>query len=123
MAHFDGLPVPMLPISHLYWRIEKPFTYFSDVDAGHVVRIRAGFITDFASVPRLLWSLYPRWGSYGYAAIVHDYLYGEDTQVATREIADQIFFEAMRVQGVPLLRANVLYFAVRFGGGFSWRTK
>jgi len=68
-----------------------------------------GFVTDFASIPRPLWWLLPKWGKYGKAAVIHDYLYRHKTyDVKTslggslrvpigRKRADQIMLEAMAV--------------------------
>jgi len=39
------------------------------------ITIPKGFVTDYASVPRYLWWLYPPVGGYDDAAVVHDYLY------------------------------------------------
>lgn len=130
MAHFEGLPVPMTPISNFHWRIESPFIYFSDIGNGFQVQIRAGFITDFASIPKIFWPLYPPWNySYGYAAVVHDYLYSADehrfsdgSHKTTREIADRIFLEAMQVLGTPRLRSEMLYTAVKWFGQRRWST-
>lgn len=41
------------------------------------IEVAAGFETDFASVPRLLWVAFPKWGTYGNVAVVHDWLYLE----------------------------------------------
>lgn len=41
---------------------------------GNIV-VPEGFITDFASIPRFLWSIYPPTGRYQEAAVIHDWLY------------------------------------------------
>lgn len=114
-----------------HWRVAQAFRY----DIGHKgsqqwVTVPAGYLTDGASVPRLFWSLLPPWGSYGQAAVVHDLLceylsivdHGQPKAIS-RERADQIFDEAMRVLRVPdLTRLSLsegvsLYRSV--GGGSS----
>ena len=70
-----------------------------------------GFITDFASVPRLLWWLFPPSGAYNRATVVHDYLCTQDT--CSRFMADAVFREAMRELGVPRWRRVAMYYAVR----------
>jgi hypothetical protein len=73
-----------------------------------------GFVTDFASIPRVFWSVLRPDGIYTYAAIVHDYLYWE--QPVARETADEIFKFAMedfRVDGATIA---AIYAAVRVGG-------
>ena len=63
------------------WRVYEGFGYHTDIDRHFiatgpwVVEIPNGFITDFASVPRLFWNIFPPIGNYRNAAIVHDYLY------------------------------------------------
>jgi hypothetical protein len=44
-------------------------------DTGKIVTVPAGFVTDFASIPRPFWSILPTWGKYGPPAVVHDFLY------------------------------------------------
>ena len=70
----------------------KEFGWDPDVGQEHEyapVRVPIGFVTDFASVPRLFWSLLRPDGLYAYAAVVHDYLYWE--QPIAKEKADNIF--------------------------------
>lgn len=63
------------------WRLNKDFTFKIYVkSAGKVFRfeiiIKAGFETDFASIPKLLWWLYsPEDCRYNKAAIGHDVMY------------------------------------------------
>jgi hypothetical protein len=92
-----------------HWRVAQAFKYFiGSEDSQQWVTVPAGYLTDGASVPRVFWSLLPPWGTYGQAAVVHDLLceylsivdHGQ-VQAITRERADQIFNEAMRVLGVP----------------------
>lgn len=76
----------------------------------------AGTVTDLASVPRLLWVVFPPHGRYAKAAIVHDYLYAN--AIGTKSGADRIFLEAMGVLRVPTWRRRLIYGAVRlFGRG------
>lgn len=92
-----------------------------------LVEVEAGFDTDYASVPRALWSLYPPDGDYTPAAVVHDALYWHQATrehggyPVTRAQADAVFLEAMAALGLPLLRRRLLHRAVRLGGGAAWR--
>lgn len=78
-------------------------------------RVPRGFVTDFASIPKFIWSLYPPHGQYTRAAIIHDYLYQD--QLVARKIADQVFKEQMQNDGVSWFTRNVFYLAVRTFGG------
>lgn len=95
------------------WRLIKDFVYITD--AGIRIVIPAGFVTDFASVPRIFWTILPPAGSYGPAAVLHDFLYR--THAATKDRADRYFFEAMTNLGVPTWKRYVMYNAVHYFGG------
>ena len=70
-------------------------------------------------MPRILWSIIPRWGKYGNAAVIHDYCYWE--QKYTRKRADEIFREAMCVLEVSRFQKALLYYLVRLFGWIHWR--
>ena len=103
------------------WRVVEDFTYVVGSRKLGVwkVEIPAGFETDFASVPRALWWLFPPAGKWGKSAVVHDRLYR--TGWASRAVADAIFLEAMHVLGVGRCKRLVMYFAVRLCGGPSYK--
>lgn len=86
-----------------------------------VVEVPAGFVTDFASVPRALWPLVPKIGPYNMAAVVHDWLYREHPRGWTRAQADAVFYDLMIEDGVSKLRAATMYAAVRAGAWWAWR--
>ena len=74
------------------------------------ITVPAGFTFDVASVPRFAWWLYPRWGRYAEAALVHDYLCTGDT---CRKEADKLFYKHMREDGVLRVHAWIMYACVR----------
>ena len=78
--------------------------------------VPAGFRTDFATVPRMVTWLVPRFGAYTLAAILHDWLCSEGIRsgvVSARE-ADGIFRRVMRESGVPVLRRWRMWAGVRW---------
>src|SRR5688572_10892672 len=75
------------------WTLEAGFSWRGPDDE---IRIPAGFVTDFASIPRALWWLYPPTGRWGRAAVIHDWLYRKQTR--SRAEADAIFLEGMRAR-------------------------
>lgn len=98
------------------WRVMKGFRYYvGDKDSNKWVDIPRGYLVDGASVPRILWGLIPPWGRYGAATIVHDILCeylsltldGRPCKI-TREQADNILFEAMRVLDVDTEQYNLI---------------
>ncbi len=82
------------------------------------VTVPAGFVTDFASIPRPFFSLLRPDGDYVYAAIVHDYMYW--MQNHPRAIADDIFRRGMEDFGVATGTITTIYGTVRAGGGLAW---
>ena len=102
------------------WRLFKEFTYHIGSEySNDYVHVPTGFITDFASVPWVLWAWLPSWGKYGKAAVVHDYLY--QTSQRSRKEADDIFYEAMLVGGTKRWKAKLMYYGVRFFAWLAWR--
>lgn len=105
-----------------HWRVLREFRFWSHIPRlGRVwVTVPAGYLTDGASVPRLLWSLIPPWGQYGQAAVVHDLLCeylrvmtdaGELVAI-TRAECDQLFLVAMQVLQVPQPRCGAMHAGV-----------
>lgn len=105
-----------------YWRVLKGFRYYLGTKGSNRwVYVPAGYLTDGASVPQIFWSLIPRWGLYGQAAVVHDFLceylsITEDglPKSITRAEADDILLEAMHVLEVPEFKAHAIASAVTF---------
>jgi len=77
-----------------------------------------GFVTDFASVPRVFWTFFPKHGEYTRAAIVHDFLYWE--QKCSRQQADELFDIVMEDSEVDSTTRFSIYAAVRVWGGEAW---
>jgi hypothetical protein len=101
------------------WYLHKEFGYdVGSEGSEETIDVPIGFVTDFASVPRPLWWLIPRWGKYGNAAVIHDFCYWE--QKYTRKRADEIFLEAMVVLEVGPVTRYVMYLAVSWFGWTAW---
>lgn len=102
------------------WVILRPFSYdVGSLGSGDAIKVVAGFMTDFASIPRLLWIFLPCWGKYGNAAVIHDWLYW--TQLRSRKEADRIMLEGMTVLKVPGWQKYPIYIAVRTFGLLAWK--
>lgn len=94
------------------WRLAEPLTFTIGLkDGGISITVPAGTLTDFASVPRVLWPLFPPTGKWCQAAVVHDWLCR--VKGFPRFLADAIFREAMRRSGVPTWRRVIMFYAVR----------
>jgi hypothetical protein len=79
--------------------------------------VPAGFRTDFASVPRVVTWLVPRFGAYTLAAILHDWLCREGIRsgAVSPPEADGIFRRVMRESGVRVLLRWMMWAGVRWG--------
>lgn len=81
---------------------------------GRTFIVPAGFKTDFASIPRILWNIIAPIGKHTLAAVLHDYLYTKGWELGiSRKEADKIFYDAMIECFVARITANVMWFCVR----------
>lgn len=87
---------------------------------GLQVIVPKGFVTDFASVPRIFWRLFPPTGQHARASVVHDYLYTAEAD-CPRFLADAIFRHAMEISGVPWWKRTAMYYAVRMFGSRAYQ--
>jgi len=81
--------------------------------------IPAGLVTDFASIPK--WArpfISPDASWITVAALLHDVLYAAEW--VDRQVADAIFKQVMKYRRATWLQRNLVYAAVRIGGGFTW---
>lgn len=123
-------PLDLEYIDGRKWKILNDFQYcIGGPDGYPVVDVPAGFITDFASVPRILWNILPPTGKYGKAAVVHDRLYqsphlelcvGYPSFKVDRYFADLVLLEGMEVLKVDWLTRWIIYLGVRIGGWMPW---
>ena len=92
----------------------KPFVYSLE-DDGFILNVvvPAGFISDLASIPRILWPLLPADGVYQEAAIVHDWMY---SKCFSRWLSDGVFRYVMEATKVPYWKRCILFWGVRMGG-------
>jgi hypothetical protein len=107
-------------------RLLEPFRYFVSKKIGTVCAV-AGFVTDFASVPRLFWILLPKCGIHNRAAVAHDWLYvrrriemADGFRVPTRSECDWILLQGLQDCGVSWWLRNAMWSAVRAGGWWVW---
>lgn len=92
------------------WVLQSPMAWRVG-QGGNRIIVPAGFVTDYASVPRWLWTIFSPHERYSRAAVIHDYLYW--TQVCTRLQADNIFYIGMIESKVPALTREAVYGALR----------
>lgn len=129
MNNFLG-PLRLDYIDGHSWQVVDGFTYrLGSPDGKEYVSIPAGFVTDFASVPRVLKVVWPSpGGKWDKPAVVHDFIYrfgfvesADGERRVTRDEGDNIFKEAMGAAGVGWMAKACLYRGVRIGGWVSWK--
>jgi uncharacterized protein DUF1353 len=110
-------PLDIRRIDDAHFVLLAPLVYYS-AGLAREVTVPAGFVTDFASVPRWIPIAFALFGGIAQAeAVVHDWLYRRGSGVTRRE-ADDTFFEAMTVMGKPDRVRYPMWWGVRIGG---WR--
>jgi hypothetical protein len=96
-------------VTDKYFVVAYPLRYGMN-DKSQLIEVPVGFLTDLASIPRALWwwespidrSLAP--------AIIHDYLYWDQT--CTKEEADVVLYLAMEETGVSRAKRELIYAGV-----------
>lgn len=108
------------------WEVLEDFvvvirTVGADQDV--TLTVPKGFITDFASVPRVFWNIFPPFGEYTEAAVAHDYLYRHGGVIPgwvklTKDECDEVFLKGMESLGVGTVTRHIMWTAVAaFGKG------
>ena len=110
--------VSVSQVSPTRWQLLEPVVYEG---RNQTFTVPAGFVTDFATVPRIFFWLVPTYGVYTKAAILHDYLV-EHPELVSRADADGIFRRTLRELGVPFVRRWMMWAAVRLQAGLAGTT-
>ena len=108
------------------WKLKRSFTYRVGKKYSRTyVRVPKEFLTDFASIPKLLLPLLPSWAKVNKPSPIHDFLYRHKQIMGkpiTRKRADDVFYEAMivdfRNHKSGKFIAGLEYWGVR---AFAWR--
>lgn len=86
---------------------------------GTVDKVEKGFVSDGASIPRILWRIESPYGPLLESAVPHDQRYRSIT--GKRRQADDYFREGMEVvPGLADWKRPVIYQLVRLFGGRGW---
>jgi hypothetical protein len=105
------------------------FTLIEDMEFPEEgVTVPAGYRCDFASTPKVFWSLgFTPLGRHQWASVLHDFLYGIHHSVGVlswgRKQTDRAFLRQMKRDGVGWRTRYTMYLAVRLFGGFYWNKK
>jgi|GEM_PF-1311398 len=111
------LPVDAEEDGRPKYKLEVPFIVIIN---GTQLVIPAGIVFDYASIPRAFWCIMlPNDPDYQAASLHHDVAY--QGELWERSYNDKLFLAAMTSTGVEKWKRNVMYAAVRLGGGFTYR--
>lgn len=102
---------------NIWAEVKEDMKYTSE--AGDVYVVQKGFETDFASVPKILWSIFPPLGKYTQAAVLHDWLYSGNG-VEDRKEADDLFYEAGVSSAMQKISMWIMWFFVRLYAWFAY---
>lgn len=99
------------------------FTLLRPISFSGII-VPAGFESDGASVPRLLWGVvFPRDDRQAlFGAIMHDFIYRTHPDKWDRADTDELFLDLLQQGGVPYVRRIRAYIGVRLFGRRAWET-
>lgn len=101
------------------WVMLAPLPFVTE--AGEVITVPAGFVTDLASIPSPFRPVLDRNGKSRKPAVLHDWRYC--LKAGTRADADALFLEALKAEGVSLVERWAMYLGVRAGGWLYWNKR
>lgn len=109
-----------------WWELVEPV--YHQLSCGTEICVPAGYVTDFASVPPVLWSIIPPIGKYNRGALIHDFLYDSQFrqddlgEYEARKFADVEFLKICnRSDPKGKIRHKLMYKMVRIFGLSAWR--
>jgi Protein of unknown function (DUF1353) len=104
------------------WRIAREYVYRGP----QTVIVPVGFITDFASIPKVLRNILPATGPYGPAAVLHDYMYRTGLwhpggpKCELRDANGILRLAMIDLQAVPKWQRIAVDAGVAVGGWKTW---
>lgn len=130
-GHFVGLMPKFEYVDGINWKLINPddgnmFSFI--LDDGRSITPSDGFITDFASIPRIVQNILPPAGNgptakYGLGAIIHDVIYrsGKINGVfVSRHVADHVLKACNESVNVDRETTNIIHNALVIGGQKTW---
>ncbi len=136
-VEFSELP-GFKPVGGNWWKLEDTFYVFFNYDGvRYRMVVKKNFLTDFASIPRLVWSILAPWDyDYTPACIPHDLGYEKLGKLTlwkydgvtwvpveaelSRLALDDLMYWGMVARSTPKWKINSIYSAVRVGGWLAW---
>ena len=115
----DSVIVKLYDANHNYWELMQPIKIIA---FNKYYQIPKNFVTDFATIPKILKPFVPNKFIYNQIVVLHDFLYF--THKVSRKKADLILKEGIKCLGnnsfISKIYSNVFYYAVRIFGKYHW---
>lgn len=119
-VEFTGNTAHGLPLLQLL----RTLRFWVENDEGETVciKVSAGFVTDFASIPRFLRGILSPWSLRAIlASILHDYLLTHPRDDFNRKSIDRAFLSEMEKNGMSWRGRYLRYAGVRIGSGRAYK--
>lgn len=116
----DGIVLE--PLKGKRWKVYKDIDY--TLSNGVSITIPKGFITDLSSVPRFLWGVMSPYGDFLLAALVHDYLYVQQSIMTRKEADKEMLIISNKINSKTRLNKfdnRLRYLGVRAFGWIYWK--
>lgn len=91
---------------------------YHDAEKGWHVEVPAGTVTDFSSIPRVLWPWFPPTEAPA-AGLVHDWLY-RHPEGRSRRLCDEMWRRILDLSGVRKSKRLTAWLGLRTGGWVAW---
>jgi hypothetical protein len=102
------------------WKNLEQFEYhIGTYPSEEIIGVPVGYITNFASVPRIFWALISPIDRHAKAAVIHDYLYDFPGSY-NRKKCDEIFLESLIVLDIKPWKKYSLFYGVRLFSWYRW---
>jgi hypothetical protein len=116
--------IKLTPLLNGKWKLLKWVSYHIWYkESNNIVIVPAWFETDWASIPRILWTII--WNPFDTKfitrALIHDYIYV--TCKRTRKEADDVFLEILKNTWNSLIKSYIMYTRVRLFWKWEFNNK
>ncbi len=112
---FVGSSPALWQVDDRNWRLMCSLEYFGQRER---FIVPANYQTDFASVPRCFSYIFPAFGRYTKAAILHDWLITDEPSVTSRD-KDGLFRRVLREECVGFIMRWLMWTGVRWAALFN----
>lgn len=106
--------------------IDDFYEVMEDIEYYNGLIVPKSFITNLASIPEIFQCIVGKPNDKEFIApsILHDFLYSKYNYYGINRLTtDNIFYQALRMNGCDKIKARLMYRAVRVAGEFYWEEK